>query len=312
MAIDGLDLISPAHYGSAGPPHPQWRDLRSQPLTHFAPEGFEPFWAVTRHADITEISSRPEDFCNGKGIVLLTEEQAYRRDNPEIPMIMKTIIEMDPPDHRIFRKVASGYFTPRGIERLDEIVTESARIVIDSLGSEGEADFVEKVTQQHPLRVLSTILGIAPDQEQQLLQLPTQLFGQVMAEQASGSIINISSMAAQRPLTRVIGYAAAKAAIDNLTKWLSVDLAQKYGAGLRINAIAPGFFIGDQNRAFLLNEDGSLTQRGQLIIEHTPLGRFGEPDELVGTAVWLASDAARFVTGIVVPVDGGFSASSGI
>ena len=142
--------------------------------------------------------------------------------------------------------------------------------------------------------------------------LPTQLFGQVMAEQASGSIINISSMAAQRPLTRVIGYAAAKAAIDNLTKWLSVDLAQKYGAGLRINAIAPGFFIGDQNRAFLLNEDGSLTQRGQLIIDHTPLGRFGEPDELVGTAVWLASDAARFVTGIVVPVDGGFSASSGI
>jgi cytochrome P450 len=177
MAIDGLDLISPAHYGEAGPPHEQWRHLRSQPLTYVEPEGFENFWAVTRHADIMEISSRPEDFCNGEGIVLLTDEQAYRRDNPTIPMVMKTIIEMDPPDHRIFRKVASGYFTPRGIERLDEIVTESAKGVIDSLGAEGEADFVESITQQHPLRVLSTILGIEPEQEQQLLELTSQLFG---------------------------------------------------------------------------------------------------------------------------------------
>jgi len=177
MAIDGLDLISSARYGTAGPPHEQWRQLRSQPLRYFEPTDYEPFWAVTRHADIMEISGRPDDFCNGEGIVLLTDEQAYRRDNPTIPMMMKTIIEMDPPDHRIFRKVASGYFTPRGIERLDEIVTTSAKAVIDSLGSEGEADFVEKITQQHPLRVLSTILGIEPEQEQQLLELTTQLFG---------------------------------------------------------------------------------------------------------------------------------------
>jgi len=177
MAIDGLDLISSAHYGEAGPPHEQWSQLRAQPLQYFEPEGYEPFWAVTRHADIMEISGRPEDFCNGEGIVVLTEEQAYLRENPEIPMMMKTIIEMDPPDHRMFRKVASGYFTPRGIERLDEIVTESAKNVIDSLGSEGEADFVERITQQHPLRVLSTILGIEPHQEQQLLQLTAQLFG---------------------------------------------------------------------------------------------------------------------------------------
>ena len=142
--------------------------------------------------------------------------------------------------------------------------------------------------------------------------LPSQVFGKVMAERGAGSIINISSMAAQKPLTRVIGYAAAKAAIDNFTKWLAVELAQKYGPGLRANAIAPGFFIGEQNRALLLNDDDTLTERGQLIVDHTPMRRFGEPDELVGTAVWLASDAARFVTGIVVPVDGGFSASSGI
>lgn len=142
--------------------------------------------------------------------------------------------------------------------------------------------------------------------------LPSQLFGEVMAERGSGSIINISSMAAQKPLTRVIGYAAAKAAIDNFTKWLAVDLAQKYGEGLRVNAIAPGFFVGEQNRSLLLQEDGSLTTRGQQIIDHTPMGRFGKADELVGTAVYLASDAANFVTGIVVPVDGGFSAFGGL
>lgn len=142
--------------------------------------------------------------------------------------------------------------------------------------------------------------------------LPTQVFGQPMSEQGSGSIINISSMTAQRTLTRVVGYSMAKAAIDNFTRWLAVELVLKYGPGLRVNAIAPGFFIGEQNRALLLNPDSSLTQRGQLIITHTPMGRFGEPDELVGAAVWLASDAARFVTGIVVPVDGGFSTFSGV
>ena len=142
--------------------------------------------------------------------------------------------------------------------------------------------------------------------------LPSQIFGEAMAERGSGSIINISSMAAQKPLTRVIGYAAAKAAIDNFTKWLAVDLAQKHGEGLRVNAIAPGFFVGEQNRSLLLEDDGSLTTRGQQIIDHTPMGRFGEADELVGTAVYLASDAAKFVTGIVVPVDGGFSAFGGL
>lgn len=142
--------------------------------------------------------------------------------------------------------------------------------------------------------------------------LPSQVFGEPMAAQGSGAIINISSMTAQKPLTRVLGYGNAKAAIDNFTRWLAVELAQKYGAGLRVNAIAPGFFIGEQNRSFLLNADGTYTARGQAIIDHTPLKRYGEPDELVGTAIWLASDAARFVTGIVVPVDGGFSAFAGI
>ncbi len=142
--------------------------------------------------------------------------------------------------------------------------------------------------------------------------LPSQVFGESMAEQGRGVIINISSMTAQKPLTRLVGYGNAKAAVDNFTKWLAVELAQKYGAGLRVNAIAPGFFISDQNRALLLNADGSYTARGQKIVEHTPMGRFGEADELVGTTIWLCSDAAKFVTGVVVPVDGGFTAYNGV
>ena len=142
--------------------------------------------------------------------------------------------------------------------------------------------------------------------------LPCQVFGAVMAEQKSGSIVNISSMAAQRAITRVVGYAAAKAAVDNLTAWLATELARSYGAGLRVNAIAPGFFIGEQNRRLLLDENDQLTTRGQTIINHTPAGRFGEPDELISTLIWLCGPGARFVNGVVVPVDGGFSAFSGV
>ena len=144
--------------------------------------------------------------------------------------------------------------------------------------------------------------------------LPSQVFGEAMTrgESPEGSIVNVSSMAARRPLTRVAGYSAAKAAVENLTRWLAVELAHKHGPGLRVNAIAPGFFLGEQNRVLLMNEDGSLTERGQAIIEHTPAGRFGEPEELVGTLIWLCSPAARFVTGVVVPVDGGFGAFGGV
>ncbi|NRA48642.1 MAG: SDR family oxidoreductase [Phaeodactylibacter sp.] len=143
--------------------------------------------------------------------------------------------------------------------------------------------------------------------------LPTMVFGETMAhQQKSGVILNISSMAAQLPLTRVLGYSAAKAAIDNFTRWLSVEMAQKYGEKVRVNALAPGFFIGEQNRRLLLNEDGSYTQRAQTILSQTPMNRFGEAEELIGAVQWLCSDASRFVTGIVVAVDGGFSAFAGV
>ncbi|MBN2308889.1 MAG: SDR family oxidoreductase [Candidatus Hydrogenedentes bacterium] len=144
--------------------------------------------------------------------------------------------------------------------------------------------------------------------------VPSQVFGARMKDNPEGgSIINISSMCAFSPLTRVPGYSAAKAAVSNFTQWLAVTLAQEFSSKLRVNAIAPGFFLTEQNRFLLTDEKtGELTARGQTIIAHTPMGEFGKPEDLTGVAVWLASDASRFVTGIVVPIDGGFSAFSGV
>ncbi|MBN2787248.1 MAG: SDR family oxidoreductase [Paludibacteraceae bacterium] len=136
--------------------------------------------------------------------------------------------------------------------------------------------------------------------------IPTMVFAKLMVEQKEGSVINISSESAIRPLTRVVGYGASKAAVTNFTKYMATELAVKFGPGLRCNAIAPGFFLTEQNRALMTNPDGSLTPRGQSIIAHTPFGRFGEPDELYGTLHWLSSDASKFVTGTLTVVDGGF------
>ncbi len=214
-----------------------------------------------------------------------------------------------------------GAAMPAAADVLDRAQLESARdavlqawgridILINAAGGNspdatvfGDVTFFnlkrEAITKMLDLNLIGTVL-------------PAQVFGETMAKAGSGSILNISSMAAQRPLTRVIGYAAAKSAIDNFTRWLAVEMSSKYGPGVRVNAVAPGFFVGEQNRSFLLNPDASLTPRGQQIVAHTPMGRFGEPDELIGAAVWLCSDAARFVTGVVVPVDGGFSAFAGV
>ncbi len=140
--------------------------------------------------------------------------------------------------------------------------------------------------------------------------VPTLVFAKGMCERGQGSIINVASESALRPLTRVAGYGVAKAAVVNLTKYLAGELALKFGEGLRVNAIAPGFFLSEQNRTLLTNPDGSLTARGETIVRHTPMGRFGQPDELLGTLHYLASDASRFVSGTVAVVDGGFDAFS--
>lgn len=143
--------------------------------------------------------------------------------------------------------------------------------------------------------------------------LPCQIFGKVMAEQGYGTILNISSMNAFRPLTRIPAYSAAKAGVSNFTQWLAVHMAQEYSPRIRVNAIAPGFFLTNQNRFLLTDrETGELTARGKSIIAHTPMARFGEPEDLLGAVLWLLSPASAFVTGTVVAVDGGFAAYSGV
>ena len=142
--------------------------------------------------------------------------------------------------------------------------------------------------------------------------IPSLIFGKIMAEQGRGSIINYSSMSVDRVITRVVGYSASKAGIENFTRWMAVEMALKFGPSVRVNAIAPGFFVGNQNRALLLNEDGTYTDRGDTIIRNTPMRRFGEAEELNGAIHFLCSDAAKFITGVVLPIDGGFSAFSGV
>jgi NAD(P)-dependent dehydrogenase (short-subunit alcohol dehydrogenase family) len=158
----------------------------------------------------------------------------------------------------------------------------------------------ESLRQVFDLNLMGTILS-------------SQVFGKMMAEKGKGVILNISSMAADRPLTRTVAYSAAKAAVDNFTRWLAVHVAQEYSPQIRVNAVAPGFFLTRQNKFLLTDEHtGSLTARGNAIIAHTPMARFGQPEDLLGAVLWLLSPASAFVTGIVVPVDGGFSAFAGV
>ncbi len=143
--------------------------------------------------------------------------------------------------------------------------------------------------------------------------ISSQVFSQPMVDQKGGVILNIASMTSLRPLTRVVAYSAAKAALVNFTQWMAVHLAQEYSTGIRVNALAPGFFLTDQNRELMVNtQTGESTQRGKLVLQHTPMNRLGDPSDLLGAMLWLVSPASGFVTGITVPVDGGFSAFGGV
>lgn len=139
-----------------------------------------------------------------------------------------------------------------------------------------------------------------------------QVFGRDMADRGQGCIVNVTSMSGLRPLTRVPVYSAAKAAVANFTQWLAVHMAQEYSPAIRVNALAPGFFLTEQNHYLLIDADGKMTPRGQTIISHTPAGRLGTPDDLVGALLWLVSPASAFVTGVVIPIDGGFSSFGGV
>jgi NAD(P)-dependent dehydrogenase (short-subunit alcohol dehydrogenase family) len=142
--------------------------------------------------------------------------------------------------------------------------------------------------------------------------LPTQIFGEAIKNAGSGSIVNISSVVSQLAVTKVLGYSLAKSSIDSYTQWFAVELAKRHGDAIRMNSIAPGFFLTEQNKTLLTNPDGSLTERGNLVIQNTPFKRFGNPDELIGALVWLLSDASKFVTGSKITVDGGFTIYSGV
>jgi NAD(P)-dependent dehydrogenase (short-subunit alcohol dehydrogenase family) len=212
---------------------------------------------------------------------------------------------------------AWGYYADvtdeKSLEKVAQLVSaqhESIAILINAAGGNMPGAVI---------RPEQTFLDLDTEALKQVMDLnylgtvfPIKAFLSLLIKNQSGTILNISSMAASRPMTRVMGYASAKAAIDNLTKWLAVELASKFGPSFRVNALAPGFFLTEQNRTLLTDQDGSLTQRGQQIISHTPMNRFGQPEDLLGTLHWLCSDASSFVTGSVVAVDGGFSAYAGV
>ncbi len=209
-----------------------------------------------------------------------------------------------------------------GCDVLDkDHLREAARTVITAFGGvdfliNGAGGNKAEATTSHEL----AFFDLSPDAIRWVFELnclgtilPCQVFGEHMAEQGRGRIVNISSMAALRPLTRTVAYSPAKAAVSNFTQWLAVHMSREYSPEIRVNAIAPGFFVTEQNRYLLVDQEtGQFTERGQAIIDHTPMARLGDPEELVGTVVWLLSSRASFVHGAVIPVDGGFSAFSGV
>jgi NAD(P)-dependent dehydrogenase (short-subunit alcohol dehydrogenase family) len=203
---------------------------------------------------------------------------------------------------------------------LDQASLQRARTAIEEYW--GRVDILVNAAGGNVARARSDerdVFEIPLDAHEEVLRLnlhgtvlPSLEFGEGMAARGKGSIVNISSMAATRAMSGVPGYSMAKAAVENFTRWLAVDLARRHGSGIRVNAIAPGFFITTQNRAVLVAPDGTDTARAKTILAHTPMRRFGHPDDLVGAVQWLCSDAASFVTGVVVPIDGGFSSFSGV
>jgi len=178
MTVDGLHLIDPKCYAERGYPHAEWKQLRRHaPVEFFDPPAWQSFWAITKHADIIEVSKQPERFLNAPGMTLIRKAEAERRAAGGGFGEMRTIINMDPPDHRVFRKVASPWFTPRALGRLDAFVRETARTLVDGLGREGECDFIRDVASVHPLKIISRILGVPEADEPFILKITNELFG---------------------------------------------------------------------------------------------------------------------------------------
>jgi NAD(P)-dependent dehydrogenase (short-subunit alcohol dehydrogenase family) len=227
----------------------------------------------------------------------------------------KGLLELMGPDGASRAVVVAGdVLDPDSLKRARDVVLERFGRVDGLINAAGGNKPAATVSADNPF------FDVSPDALRWVFDLnllgtmlPCQVFGRVMADQREGVILNVSSMAAMRTLTRVVAYGAAKAAVSNFTQWLAVHLAQEYCPSVRVNAIAPGFFLTRQNEFLLVDkETGGMTPRGQTIIAHTPMRRYGTPTDLLGTVLWLLSPASAFVTGIVVPVDGGFAAFGGV
>ena len=234
---------------------------------------------LDRNPELPEYLKQPMDAGPGKYMVAFAD--VLVRENLELAA--KAILNAFGDIHMLIN--AAGGNHPRATTGADasffDLPDEALRFVFD-------------------LNILGTIM-------------PSQVFGRFMAERGEGIILNVSSMSAFRPLTRIAGYSAAKAGVSNFTQWLAVHMAQEYSPNIRVNAIAPGFFLTKQNRFLLTDEEsGNLTERGRQIINHTPMARFGSPEDLLGAVYWLLSPASAFVTGVVLPIDGGFAAYSGV
>lgn len=234
------------------------------------------------------ILNRSEDKIAAK----VTELKAYH------PNVMGLVCDVM--DRQALIETRSKILSEFG--KIDVLINAAGGNVSGATQNEGETVFdldIDRIDQAIDLNLKGTIY-------------PSLIFGEAIAETGSGSIINISSMATYTAISRVMGYSVSKTGINAFTRWMASEMARKFGDKIRVNAIAPGFFIGDQNRKLLINPDGSLTDRSKKVINKTPMGRFGEVKELSGAVQFLCSDAASFITGVVLPVDGGFSSYSGV
>ena len=268
---------------------------------------------------MNEFEGRVAVITGGAGVLCSAIAEGLARENARVVLLDIDETRAEETLARVRAAGSDGLFIKTSVLSHDEL-NDATRHTVETFG---RIDFlVNGAGGNHPKATTSTEVPFFDLPEEAIrftfdlnfmgTFLASQAVAKVMAERKGGSILNIASMNAIRPLTRIPAYSAAKAAVANFTQWLAVHMAQEYSPRIRVNAIAPGFFLTVQNRFLLKDDDDELTARGRQIIDHTPAGRFGTPEDLIGTVNWLLSEAAEFVTGIIVPIDGGFSAYSGV